>query len=193
MIKMHWMKQCNIFSTFKLNLLNWLSDALLFALEVIYRGILELEPVLFISLQSESLRPETSTRYKQVDFHTAFHSSLHLFSPCMKHFLHTREYKDLKKRQITQRLHNCVYVFALVITFSRVDLGELNYWNLNLTWISSGSRSALERSYLPIWKITVFTRINQIPGLSTFCQREQEPKWFMIIVNFINSAIVLNC
>lgn len=48
----------NIFPTFEVNLLNGLPNALLFALEIRNRGVLELEPVLFIPLQSKSLRPE---------------------------------------------------------------------------------------------------------------------------------------
>ena len=52
-----------MFSTFEVNLLNGLSDALLFALEVRDGGILELEPVLLISLQSQPLWPKT---YKYV-------------------------------------------------------------------------------------------------------------------------------
>lgn len=47
-----------IFTTFEVNLLNRLPDTLLFALEVRDRGILELEPILLIALQSKSLRPE---------------------------------------------------------------------------------------------------------------------------------------
>lgn len=51
-------KYNNIFSTFEVNLLNGLSNALLFALEIRDGGILELEPVLLISLQSQPLWPE---------------------------------------------------------------------------------------------------------------------------------------
>lgn len=53
-------KYVNTFCTFEVNLLNGLSNALLFALEVRDGGILELEPVLLISLQSQPLWPETS-------------------------------------------------------------------------------------------------------------------------------------
>lgn len=46
--------------------MNGLPDALLFALEVRDRGVLELEPILLISLQSQSLWPETITSYYSV-------------------------------------------------------------------------------------------------------------------------------
>lgn len=48
----------NMCSTFEVNLLNGLPDALLFALEIRDGGILELEPVLLISLQSQPFWPE---------------------------------------------------------------------------------------------------------------------------------------
>lgn len=44
--------------TFQVNLLNGLSNALLFALEVRDGGVLELKPILLVSLQSEPLRSE---------------------------------------------------------------------------------------------------------------------------------------
>lgn len=44
--------------TFEVYLLNGLSNALLFALEIGDRGVLELKPVLLVSLQCQSLWPE---------------------------------------------------------------------------------------------------------------------------------------
>ena len=56
----------SISSTFEVDLLNGLSDALLFALEVRDGRILELEPVLLISLQSQLLWPETHSHIAHV-------------------------------------------------------------------------------------------------------------------------------
>lgn len=56
----------SIVSTFEVNLLNGLSDALLFALEIRDGRILELEPVLLISLQSQPLWPETYSHIAHV-------------------------------------------------------------------------------------------------------------------------------
>lgn len=53
------------FFTFEVDLLNGLADALLFALEIRDGGILELEPVLLVSFQSQPLWPETHSPIAQ--------------------------------------------------------------------------------------------------------------------------------
>ena len=61
----------HVLLTFEVDLLDGLSHALLFALEVGDAGVLELEPVLLVALQGQSLGPGSTTQVKPSGFHGA--------------------------------------------------------------------------------------------------------------------------